>query len=154
MIPNSALQQWHQAITLAKMPLHALVWAQQFRCSWRHFQNKGLLYQAMQIVQSPPQLLPSIPRNNDKNLHRLVFSSWSQLPQNNKLLKRPLKSLKITLIHIVSTTGFNHIITALSSLHQHKHQNQVAEASLLWIKFKLFFGRVLVTLVFWWVDIF
>ena len=37
-IPNP--QQWHQALALAETPRHALVWAQQFRCSWGLLQTR------------------------------------------------------------------------------------------------------------------
>ena len=58
--------------------------------------------------------------------------------------------MKITLIHIVSATGFDRTVTALSFLHQHKRWNQAAKAHMPWVNFQLFFGRVLVTLVLWW----
>ena len=58
--------------------------------------------------------------------------------------------MKITLIHIVSATGFDHTITVLSSLHQHKRWMKAAKAHLPWVEFKLSFRKVLVTSVLWW----
>ena len=54
--------------------------------------------------------------NNDKVLHRFVLPGWSQSSQTCRLPRRPLRSIKITSIHTVSTTDFNRTLFAASFL--------------------------------------
>ena len=63
-----------------------------------------------------------------------------QIEEKERMLQS--QSLRITSIHIVSTTGFNCIITALSFLHQHKRWNQADKAPLPWVESKLFFKKI------------
>ena len=66
--------------------------------------NEGPHPQIIYKVQSSPQPPPSVPRNNDKVLHKLVSLGWSQLSRT----RRPIRSVKITSIHTAGATCSNY----------------------------------------------
>ena len=58
---------------------------------------------------------PSNKRSYTQPFMIFIPPSWSQLPQTCKPPKKPLKNMRITMLHTVSATGFNRIPFQLCS---------------------------------------
>ena len=95
------LQQWHQALALAKTLRHALVWTQQFRCFWgllriRDSRTEQCIMSSFYL--SFHQVHQKRTSDNDKVLYRFLPSIWSQLPWTCRPPKRLLRSARIMVI--------------------------------------------------------